>query len=132
MVTEHQFAVFAAEVHASTFAVAEEFAVVARCEFAHPLAVAVGLKAIFPNVPEIVVVDITLIVFATHTGACRDATIYKDAGYTHACGAVEKVVADLHLIIRHKALAGIGDMQAFFALLADIIEHLTVLLRGEQ
>ena len=67
--TEHQFAVFSAEVHAATLAVAEEFTVVARCKFAHPLTIAVWLEAVLPHIPEIVVVDIALVVLATHTGA---------------------------------------------------------------
>ena len=131
MMAEHKGAFFAAEVHASTLAVAEEFAVVARCKFAHPLAVAVWLEAVLPHIPEIVVVDIALVVLATHTGASRNTAVNQDGCDTHACGAMEEVVAYLQLIIGHKALAGVRDMQSLFAFLADIIQYLTVLLWGQ-
>ena len=131
MMAEHKRAIFAAEVHASTFAVAEEFAVVARCEFTHPLAVAVGLKAILPYLPKVIVVDIALVVLATHTCASRYAAVDEDRRYTHARSAMEEVVAHFQFIIWHKALAGVRDMQSLFALLADIIQHIAVLLGCE-
>ena len=90
---KHERAIFATKVHASTFAVAEEFAVVARCKFAHPLAVAVWLEAVLPHIPEIVVVDIALVVLATHAGASRDAAVDEDRRYTHARSTMEQVVA---------------------------------------
>ena len=121
MMAKHERSIFTAEVHTPTFAVAEEIAVVARCKFAHPLAVAVVFKAILPYLPEIIVIDIALVVLATHAGASRDAAVDEDRRYTHARSTMEEMVAYLHLIIRHKALAGVGDMQTLFAFLSDIV-----------
>ena len=67
--TEHEGAVFAAEVHAVTLAEREGLAGLAGFRLTHPGAVAVGLEAVFPDLPERVAIDITLVVLAADRGA---------------------------------------------------------------
>ncbi len=68
-VAEHEGAVFAAEVHAVTLTEREGLAGFAGFLFAHPGAVAIGLEAVFPDLPERVAIDISLVVLATNGGA---------------------------------------------------------------
>ena len=51
-VAEHEGAVFAAEVHAVTLAEREGLAGFAGFLLAHPGAVAIGLEAVFPDLPS--------------------------------------------------------------------------------
>ena len=129
--TEHERAVFSAEVHAPTLAVAEELAVFAWLQLLHPLAIAVWFEAIFPDLPKIILIDIALIVLTSDTRACRNTAVNQNTCHTHACCTMKEVITDFALIIRHKALAGVRDMQSFFAFLADIIQYVTVLLGRE-
>ena len=69
MMTEHQVAVFTAEMHSPTLAVAEEFTGIAGLYLFHPLAIAIIFETIFPHLPEVVVVDIALVILATYTSA---------------------------------------------------------------
>ena len=131
MVAEHKLAIFAAEVHAATLAVAPEFTGVARLLLAHPLAITVRFEAMLPDLPEVVLVDVALVVLAAYAGASRDATVNQDGGYADTRSTLEDIVADLHFVVGHKALAGIRYMQSLFAFEADVIEHLAVLLGCE-
>ena len=98
--TEHERAVFSAEVHAPTLAVAEELAVFAWLQLLHPFAIAVWFEAIFPDIPKIILIDIALIVLTSDTRACRNTSVNQNTCYTHACGAMEQMVAHFPLIIR--------------------------------
>ena len=60
--------------HAPTLAVAEHLAVATLALF-HPLAVAIRFEAILPHIPEILLVDVALVVLATDAGACRNIAI---------------------------------------------------------
>ena len=75
---KHKRAIFATEMHTVTFAVAEEGTGIARFLFFHPGAVTIRFEAVLPNFPEMVLVDITLVVFATNRGASGDVTIDED------------------------------------------------------
>ena len=70
--------------HAVSFAEGEGFAVFARFELAHPRAVAIGFKTMFPDLPERVAVDIALIVLAANGGTGRDRTVDEDRGYRYS------------------------------------------------
>ena len=65
----HKIAVFVAEVHATAFAVAKHLTI-GTLIFFHPTAVAIILEPVFPHVPKIVLVDVSLIVFSSNAGAC--------------------------------------------------------------
>lgn len=96
---EHEGTVFAAEVHATTFAVAEQTAVAARREPTHPCAIAIGHETMLPHVPKVIVVDIALIVLATNAGACRYAAVDEDRCDADTCRAVEEMIAHIAFVI---------------------------------
>ena len=85
---EHERSVLPTEVHAISFAEGPGFAVFAGLELAHPRAVTVGLEAVFPNGPEGVAVDVSLIVFSADGGAGRDGTVDKDGSDGDTCGTL--------------------------------------------
>ena len=73
----YEVAVIVVEMHAVAFAVAEHLAV-GTVAFACPVAVSVHLEAVFPYVPDVVLVDVALIETAANRGAGRDAAIDED------------------------------------------------------
>lgn len=96
---EHEGAVFAAEVHATAFAVAEQTTVIARREPTHPCAIAIGHETVLPYIPEVIAVDIALIVLATNAGACRYTTVDEDRCDADTCRAVEEMIAHIAFVI---------------------------------
>ena len=98
-VAKHQATIFAPHVHAITFTEIEGFAVVAGFKFSHPTAVAVGLEAIFPNLPERVLVDVPLIVFASYARACRNTAIDENGCNAESGCTVVEIVANLAFVI---------------------------------
>ena len=103
----HKRTVFTSEMHTVSFAVAEEFACVAGFYPAHPLTVAIRLKAVFPNGPEIVLINIALVVLATDRGAGRDTAIDKDRSHTDTCHAMEEMVTDFSFVAAQETFATI-------------------------
>ena len=95
---EEKVSFFVAKVHTAAFAVAEHLAVSAGI-LAHPVAIAIGLKAVFPYVPEAVFVDISLMIVGTDTGTGSDGTIGHHRTYRHTGLTGEEPVAHLSLII---------------------------------
>ena len=85
---KHEGSVFPAEVHAVSFAEGPGFAVFARLGLLHPRAVTVRFEAVFPDVPERVLVDISLVVFAADGGAGRDRTVAEDGSDGNTCGTL--------------------------------------------
>ena len=72
---QHQAAVFAPQMHTVAFAVVKGFAVLARLEFAHPAAVAVGFESVLPHIPERVFVDVALVVLPAYARASGYAAV---------------------------------------------------------
>ena len=62
-------------VHTAALAVTEEGTRGARFQLTGPGAVTVGFEAILPNLPEVVLVDITLVIVRADAAASRDRTI---------------------------------------------------------
>ena len=85
---KHEGSVFPAEVHAVSFAEGPCFAIFARLGLLHPRAVTVRFEAVFPDVPERVLVDISLVVFAADGGAGRDRTVDEDGSDGNTCGTL--------------------------------------------
>ena len=71
---ENQLAVFVAQVHAVAAAVAEPFAV-GTFILAHPLAVTIRTELIFPDVHEIILVDISLVIIRSDARARGNRTV---------------------------------------------------------
>ena len=96
---------------------------------AGPAAVAIPLKAVVPDLPEVVFVDITLIEVRADTCAAGDRPIYTYSGYADTRHTAEKVVAYLRLIAAQKALASIraGDF-ALFASCGNKLHQFTISL----
>lgn len=96
-----------AEMHAVALAVAPYFAVFARFLLAHPVAISVGFKALLPHLPELILVDISLIVLTSNGGAGGDASVDEDTGHLRAGNTLVEVVADLSFPLAQKTLAGV-------------------------
>ena len=71
---ENKLAVFVAQVHAVAAAVAEPFAV-GTFILAHPLAVTIRTELIFPDVHEIILVDISLVIIRSDARARGNRTV---------------------------------------------------------
>ena len=92
-----------AKVHGAALAVAPGFAVAALVCL-HPAAVAVGLEAVLPDIPEIILVDVALVVVAAYAQAAGYGAVAKDGCYAYARYAVEQMVTYQALVAAHKAL----------------------------
>ena len=73
-VTEQQFAISIAQMHAVALTIAEILAISAFAS-AHPLTVAIGGITILPDFHEVVLVDISLIVICTDAGTGSNRAI---------------------------------------------------------
>ena len=71
---EDEGAVFVAKVHSVSEAVAEPFAV-GTFILAHPLAVSIRTELIFPNIHEIILVDIALMIIRSDARARGNRTV---------------------------------------------------------
>ena len=71
------FGLLVSEMEAGAFAVAPVFAGLAFTGLS-PVAVAHDLVAVLPNVPDIILVDVSLDIVATEARACRDAPVAKN------------------------------------------------------
>ena len=97
-VAEHEGSVFPTEVHAVSFAERPGFAVFAGFDLPHPRAVSIGLEAVFPNGPEGVLVDVSLVVFAADGSAGRDGTVDEDGSDGDTCGTLVEMVTYASLV----------------------------------
>ena len=129
---EHERAVFAAEVHTVSFAERENLAVLAWFDVPHPRAVAVGLEAIFPHLPERIPIDVPLIVFAADGGAGRDRAVDEDGRHADTCGALVEMVTDATFVGSEVAFAGIRDMTSRFAFSGNEIHQVAELVVIKQ
>ena len=126
-----EVAVVIVEVEAVAFAVAPLLAGGAL-SFAGPEAVAVGLEAVVPHLPEAVVVDVTLVEVAAYGGAAGDAAVAEDGGYLDAGTAEIVLVAHLAFVWAEVALAGVvADDAPFLAGAASEVEEPCELLARE-
>ena len=64
-----QMAVAISKVHSVSFTILEEFAFGA-VTVSHPFTVAVHLKTVFPDIHEVILINIALMIVAPNTGAC--------------------------------------------------------------
>ena len=87
------------EVHAITLAITPNLTTVTRFKPAHPASIAVGLKAILPDIPELVAIDITLIILAANRSASGDRAIHQDRGDGQSRSAMEEMIADPALVV---------------------------------
>ena len=126
-----QFAVAVAQVEAVALAIAPHLALGALV-FLHPLAVAIHLVLVLPDVPEAVLVDVALMVVAADAEASRDGAVGQDGGDVDAGAARVEVVAYLALVGPQKAVAAVvGTDPAFATGGLDELHHLHELLVAE-
>ena len=95
-------AVRVTQVHGSALAVAPHLAVPALTRL-HPAAVTVQFESVFPDIPEIICVDIALMVVTAYAQAARNRTVIKYGGDTHTGYTAEQMVTDNALIRTEKA-----------------------------
>ena len=74
------------EVHAVAQTVSPHLASLAGSRL-HPLAVSVQFITMLPNLPEMVVIDVALVVVATDAEAARDGTVGEDGSDVDSCAA---------------------------------------------
>ena len=109
VVADEQVAVVVIEVEAGALTVTPHLAVLTLV-FPSPASVTHHLEAVLPHIPEVVLVDITLVHIAAHRGAAADSAITTNRGYLNTAAAIEEMVADLLFIMTEKSLAGIADV----------------------
>ena len=103
---EEKFAVGVAEVHAVAFAVFPDFTGGALV-FMHPGAVPEGLEACVPDFHEVILVDVSLMIIGSDTGAGGDAAVGKDGTNGDAGGADVEVAAHIALVIAQEPFAAV-------------------------
>ena len=111
---EEQTAIVVAQVHAPTLAVTPHVAVgTGSCLF--PRTVAEQLETVLPDIPEIVAVDISLMVVGTDAAASRDASVVEHGAYGDTGLAEEGTVAHVELMTAEESLAAVFGFYAGFA-----------------
>ncbi len=76
-----------------------------------PVAVAELAETVGPHVPEVIAVDVALVVGGTNARTTRYGAIDAYPRHRHPRRAVVKVVANLGLVPSQKALAGIIQLE---------------------
>lgn len=92
------------QMHSPTKTITKRFAI-STLTLLHPLAVAKRLETVFPNVQEIVLVDVALHIAAVNIRASRDGAVYEDGSDGNARTAEIEPVADLALVGTYVSLA---------------------------
>ena len=100
-----QFVVFLlSQMQAVTFAVFEGFAIGTDAGFC-PRAVAHNLVAVIPNIPKIVLVNVSLNIVGTQTGAGADRPVHQNRTNVDSGAAEKRRIADFKLVVAEKTLA---------------------------
>lgn len=89
---ENQFAVRVPEVHSVSLTIPPVFASGALVA-AHPFAVAVRSEPVFPDIDEVVLVDIALTVVGTDAGTGGDASVSENRPYADSGLTIEEMTA---------------------------------------
>ena len=127
-VAEQELAVAVAQVHAVTLAVAEVLAA-GTLAGVHPFAMTIGGIAVLPDVHEVVLVDVALIVVCPDAGTGGNGAVGHHGTYCNASLTGEQAVTHLTLVIAEETLAAIvGADAAFLAHLSYIVKDATELL----
>ena len=97
----HEAAFIVAQMKTVTVAVTEEttFGTVAS---ALPLVGAVGLVAVLPDIPKLVLVDVALMVAGTDAGTGGNGSVGHDRPYGDACLTEEGEVAHFAFVVAHE------------------------------
>ena len=83
ILTDLQFTIPVAEMHAVAHAIAPHLAVLALVGL-HPFPVAIDLELVLPYVPETILVDVALMVVAADTQTTRDGAVGQYGSYINA------------------------------------------------
>ena len=106
IMAEKQLAIVVVEMHSVSFTVAEHLAILADTLLC-PFAMAKDLKAVFPHIPKVILVDVPLLVVVADARACRDASVCQYASHRETCLTTVQMVANPPFIFAQKSLAGI-------------------------
>lgn len=109
VVAVEQFAVVASQVHAAALTVAEHTAIGTFAP-ARPFAVAERPEAVLPHVPELIPVDVSLMIVGADRRAPRNGPVDPDRSHGDTRGTLVEMVADLGLVTAQKTLAGVADL----------------------
>ena len=104
MANHHLSLVFRMKMHGAAEAVLIHLAAGARTLF-HPCTVAEGLEAVFPNIEEVILIDIALHIAAVDVWAGRDGAVDEDRADGDARTAEIIPIADFALVGAHVGLA---------------------------
>ena len=77
----------------------------------HPLAIAVGLEAMFPYIHEVITIDIALMVVATDAGTGGNGAIDEDGTNSDASLTGVEMVAYFTFIVSKEPFATVSDGQ---------------------
>ena len=127
--TQYKFSIFVPKVHSVALTVAEDVALGTDAR-THPLAVAIDLVTILPYLPEIILVDVALMIVGTDAGTGSYRAVNEYRAHRDARLTTEEKVADVALVVTHKALAAVVYPDAFvlLAVTFDKLHQLTMLL----
>ena len=118
---EQQFAVTVAEMHAVALTITEILTIGTFVAF-HPTAVAIQHVTVLPDIHEVVLVNIPLVVVGTDTGTGSDGTVGHHGAHADTCLTGEETVAHLTFIIAEETLTAIVCPDAtLFAYLFNIL-----------
>ena len=84
--------------HCASLAVTPDLALAAFIGF-HPTVVTVELKAVLPNLPEIIIMYVPLMIVTAYAKAARYGTVIEDGCHVYSSHTTEKMVTG-HALIR--------------------------------
>ena len=108
---DHEAVVGTTLVHASTLAILPELAIGTWFQLAHPRTVAKHLEPLLPHLPEIVTIDVALMIVGTDTGTRRDGAIDEHRGHRDARIAMIEMWTHLPFVLTQEALTTIVAKQ---------------------
>ncbi len=91
------------EMHRTAKAILKHLAISTLSSF-HPGTVTEGLETVFPNVEEIVLIDVALDITSVDVGAGGNGAIYEDGADSNTRAAEIEPIADLALVGTHIGL----------------------------
>ena len=90
----------------------------------HPLVVAIRMVTILPDIHEVILIDVALIVVGTNAGTSSDGTISHHRTYGNACLTREKTGTRLAFVIAKESLTAIINLDTtFFTRLFQILKY---------
>lgn len=128
---EQQFPVSITQMHTATLAISEKLAVPAL-PFTHPFTITIRLIPGVPNLHEIILIDISLMIIRANAGTGRNSPVHQYRTHRHPSLTGKEIITHLSLIVTQKALATIIQPDtSFLARTFYKVHHPTEILVGK-